>query len=279
MWALRTVHGVLAKDEPEIRHIGTLVHTCLAYHNAARMQVPPAWALARSLEAALEEDGRGAPNRVRTAKEIYAAYAARFTSDTWQPVAVEEEFTATIGELKPLNPQYGWTDPTFDAEVVSCRTDLVFEVNGDLWIADHKTTGGTEGQRLVVWRDDGEWKLNWQVMMNLHILRTPKNVERLGGVIRGFVIQRVKQRRPFDFDRHVVHVSPHAYQFVPLQAREFVAAERRIEAQITRGETPIPNFSMCFGRYGPCDYHALCAADSAADQATIMAAQYRRQTT
>jgi hypothetical protein len=273
LWTLRTVYGLITKYDPPNRLQGTLIHTCLAYHYASLMAKPPDWFHKKSLSDALEDDGEGHPELVRVAKEVYEAFKHRFAGDTWKPVFVEEEFEATIGELDPGGP-----DSTLDSEIVTCRTDLVIESNGDLWIVDHKSTGGGYGgkDRLDPWKDDGEWKMNWQVLMNLHILRAPSNVKKLGGrMIRGFVIQRVKQRPPYDFDRNLISVPALAYQAVPRAAREYVAKERSIMGKIARGETPTPNFSSCWGRYGKCDYHDLCASGTKQEQQAIMNSSFR----
>ena len=270
LWALRTVYGLVPKIEPSFRLQGTLVHTCLAYHYAARMKSPPAWFHERTLEQALREDGDGAPDLIQVAKEVYASFASKFASQAWNPISVEEEYAATLGELDPGGPH-----PELDNEVVTCRTDLVIEVNGDLWIVDHKTTGGTSGQRLAAWREDGEYKLSWQIMLNLAILRAPSNVARLGKRVRGFIIQRAKTRQPFDFDQHPVQVSAKAYALAPRTAREYVIAEKVIEAKIAAKQSPSPNFAMCWGRYGACDYHGLCGAASDFEQNQIITRGFR----
>lgn len=265
------MYGLVTKFDPPLRLQGTLIHTCLAFHNASLMTEPPEWFKARTLADALDEDGEGHPDLIRAAKEIYEAYRLRHAGDTWRPVSVEQEYEATIGELDPGGP-----DPTLDSEVVTCRTDLVIEANGDVWIVDHKSTGGQAGKdRLAAW-SEAEWRLNWQVLMNLHILRAPSNVKRLGGrTVKGFIIQRIKQRPPYDFDRHPVSVPLLAYHAAPRVARKYVAEERSILAMLDRGETPTPNFAMCQGRYGPCDYADLCAAGSKQEQQSIMNSSFR----
>jgi hypothetical protein len=270
-WTLRTLCGLTAKGEPETRGLGTIIHTCLAYYYAARLPNPPKWFRDRTLAEALERDSKGRPALLRTAEEIFDAWRHRYAVDKWEPVCVEEEFEATIGEIDPSAPSAGANAAVVDREIVTCRTDLVIQSGGALWIVDHKSTGGEYGaERLPAWRDDGEWKLNWQILLNLAILRTPKNQARLGGMIRGFIVQRIKQRRPFDFDRNVVPVPLLAYQEVGRAARAYVSKELEIYAKAKRGERPIPNFGMCYGRYGKCDYFDLCAADSKESQTAIM---------
>jgi len=272
LWALRSVHGVVAKYDPPTRLQGTLIHTCLAYHNAALMPVPPVWLGERTLGEALEIDGAGNPALIRVALDVYAAYRHQFSADTWLPLSVEEEYEATIGELDPGGP-----DPSLDAEIITCRTDLVMKTNGMPWIVDHKATGGgwNGKERLETWKDDGEYKLSWQVMTNLHILRTAKNQAKIGGLVRGFIIQRLKHRTPYDFDRHTLTVPALAYADAPRAMRSYVAKERAIFAKLARGERPDPNFSMCVGRYGNCDYHALCSSSSKEEQASVLATAFR----
>jgi len=272
LWALRSSYGVVAKYDPPLRLQGTLIHTCLAYYYAERMRPQPSWFVERPIDVALAKDGEGHPDLIRNAVAVFEAFKQRVAGDTWQPICAEEEFEATIGEIDPEG-----SDTSLNSEVVTCRTDLVIEVNGELWIVDHKSTGGSyNSDRLAVWKDDGEYKMNWQIMMNLHILRTPRNVARLGGrTVRGFIIQRLKQRPPYDFDRHPVHVPALAYQATPRTARNFVAKEREILQKIERGESPTPNFGACWGRYGACDYHDLCAASSKSEQQAILDTAYK----
>lgn len=277
MWALKTLHGLVTLNDPTLRLTGTLVHSCLAYHYASKMPIPPAWTKERTLQEALEHDAQYASNKdelVRSTLAIYNAFQHFASGDAWHPVAVEEEFRATIGDLDPGGP-----DSSLDHEVVTCRTDLVVEINGELWIVDHKSSGGGyasgNGDRLPKWKHDGEYKLNWQVLMNLQILRASHNVSRLGRRVKGFIVQRIKQRPPYDFDRHVVQIAQLAYDDAPRTARGFVAAERQILERVQRGEKPLPNYSMCWGRYGACDYHDICGASSKAAQADIIARNFR----
>lgn len=270
-WALRYKQGLVIKKEPRGRHIGTLVHTHMAYHFASKMDMPPEW-LKTPLEKALERDAHGAPDFLRKSKEVYAAYRARHPQDFSFPVAVEEEFRARIGDLDPGGPM-----PELDDEIVTCRTDLVGKTNGKLAITDHKTTsmGGRDG-RLEPWKDDGEWKTNFQVLMNVAILRTPENQFILGGRVDAFIINRIKVTEPFDFMPNRVGLSAIALEDVGRTARTYVAREKAIEKKIENGEAPTPNFGeRCWTRYGACDYYAICTAHSRDEQAQIIDTHYK----
>jgi hypothetical protein len=265
---LRYGIGVRPTEEPEYRLSGTLIHLALAYHYAAKMDQRPKWFSEKSLDERLDEECHGRHELAQLARDVHAAYKNYWSSEAWRPVAVEQEFAATLGELDPDCPS-GW-DRRHDNQIVTCRADLIVEINGELWIVDHKTQGGNhKSQRLDKWHDDGEFLLNWQVLMNLHILR-----KRAKTSVRGFVINRIRRRMPFDFDRHVLQVPLRAYEQAPRTARSMVARELYIRDKAESGIAPIPNFAACFGRYGPCDYRQLCAADSKEEQDRLLRDKY-----
>lgn len=264
-FALSYIKGLRPRYEPEHRLIGTLVHNCIAYHYAAKLAVPPSWFTQTSLDDALLKDARHAPDLIRLAKNAALAYAKRWAGEPWVPYSVETEYKATLGELDPDGPF-----PELNDEVITCRSDLIVESNGELWIVDHKCSAGQWGKDyLEPWKDDGEYRMSWQAMVNLMIVR-----KRLSEVtskpVSGFVINRVKRREPFDFDRHVLHMPLLAYAQAPRVARMFVREELRIYDDLAHGIKPTPNFSSCFGRYGSCDYINICAAESEDAQNRIM---------
>jgi len=267
LYALRYIFKLIGVSDPPWRMIGTLVHLCLAYHYAARMANPPKWLTDKSLDQALAETGRGNPQEIEQSKAVFAYYVQHWAAgDTWQPMFVEKEFFATIGQLDPGGP-----DSSLDSEVISIRPDLVVEANGDLWIVDHKTAGGGwNSDRLARWKEDGEYLLHWQAMLYLHVLRAAlphRNV-------RGFVIQRVKRTPPYDCDRNPLRIPVLAYQQVPRAARAMALEERRIKEDLAKGIAPTPNFAACQGRYGACDYRDLCAADNEAMKQLVRQTQY-----
>jgi hypothetical protein len=220
------------------------------------------WWYEKSLQQALEEKGRGVPAEIQAAKEMLMAYREWYpdVADPWVPRYLEEEFKATVGELDPGGP-----DSSLDDEVISCRPDAIVEqfdsmLNTNvLWIIDYKTRGkswGKNSDKLESWSDENEFKLDWQVLYNLQIVR-----KRLAPrIVAGFVIQRLKREAPYDFDRHVLVVPGSAYAEAPRAARGFVAAEREIKRRVAAGVKPVPSFLGCWGRYGPCDYRDICAA-------------------
>jgi hypothetical protein len=274
LYALRYIHGIVESPttEPPWRLTGTLVHLVLSYHYALQLPNPPAWATERTLDEALAAEGRGRFENIRTAREVYEYYKQHCAAgDTWRPFLVEHELSATIGELDPDGKS---ANPAVDSTVVTAKCDLIAELNGELWIVDHKCSSGGWGAarsgRLERWKDDGEYLMSWQAMLYLHIVRlrlAPRPV-------RGFVIQRIKRTAPYDVDRNPLRIPRRAYQQVPRSARQMVEREFVIRENLAKGIAPLANYAACMGRYGPCSYRNLCAADSESEAAAVMASDY-----
>ena len=270
LWFYYYMAKVRPRGQRDNMVLGTLVHLFLAYHYAVRLPggARPTWFAARpDLEAALIEDSEGRLDLVKEARDMYAAYCLNYAADPWTPVAVEEEFRATVGELDPGGP-----DPTLDDEVVSCRTDLVVEMNGLTWIVDHKTAApDRRSGRLYAWNGCADWKLNLQVLQNLLILRK-RMPERF---VHSFSINRIKKERPFNgFERNTVDVPAMAYQIAPKLIREAVRRERDLRRRIEAGGDPVSNFGSCYGRFGPCSFFDLCTAHSEDQQNQLFSKLY-----
>lgn len=261
---------LVPRMEPRNRLIGTLVHTCLAYRDASKLPIPPKWFLERSMEEALEKDAHGQHDELKEALRIFRQYSARYAEDPWTPIAIELELEAKISEIYPDAPE--------EARdlVVTSRYDRIVRANGVLLIPDIKTTGGETGARLPAWSEHGnEYRSSFQVLLNLHIARTKKNQEILGGYVRGYWIQRIKQRLPFDEDRNPVLISKLAYEQCPQDAAAYALRKRDLDARLSRGERPIPNRGACEGRYGKCDFYAICYANSREDAGQIERTRFR----
>ena len=272
-YAFRYVTRQRPQGEPTFRLVGTLVHSALAYHYASQMKKPPKWfeklqARGLGVEQVLEAEGEGYPEVVENALATFEAYKARWAGDPVVPLFVEEEFSATLGELDPA-PDRPW--PGLDDEVVTCRVDLVGLLNGLPWIIDHKCTGGEwQRDRLPRFPDQGgEYRLNLQILMNLHILRL--RLPELGyEAPQGFLINRIKRKMPFDFDRNPASPTKLAYDEAPRQIRGLVYKELDIRARMKAGIKPVAGYN-CYGRYGACDYIEICAASSAERRKLVMA--------
>ena len=259
LWALRYHYNYRQYVDTFWRMGGTLIHTCYEYYYASlmdegwrRAQCP--WFYERSLEERLQEQGRDWPDEVKMAKENLAEYMQVYQGEPVKPLFIEREFEARIGDIDPGGPY-----PELDDEVVTCRSDLVFENDAGIWIMDYKSLGRSKCRKdgtLMRWKEDGEYALNWQVLVNLWLVR-----QELGPKVRGFVVQRTTRHRPYDFDRHVLTVPVKAYKETPRQLRLRALHEKEVREKLARGERPKASFHACYGRYGPCDYWDACKAN------------------
>lgn len=269
MWALRYYWYFRPRKENPWRLGGTLIHTCMEYFYARIMErqgrCPPEWYFKQTLLDRLHDQVRmsDAPHIQREALVAMAIanlqqYASIYENDQklLRPLYIEEEFSATLGELDPGGP---W--PELDNEIVTVRSDLVYETErGYISVMDYKSHGRSKVNpktgRLRQWNmETNEYALNFQVLMNLHVLRA-----RFGSRVREFVIQRSTRQEPYDFDRPVLIIPQEAYREAPRTMRELVKHEHEVMQRITAGEKPSPRFHACYGKYGPCDYRSVCLA-------------------
>lgn len=270
MGYLKYIEKYDLREDKGFRLRGTLIHLAMAYLYASKMEKPPSWFYEKDLDTALLERGVGLPDGIQRAKEVLYAYQQEFAIDSWVPFTMEEEFAATIGELDPGGP-----DSTLDSEEVTCRPDLIVKVGDELWIVDHKSKGkgymknGRYYEGLEPWDDDGEFALNWQVMVNLQIVRA-----RLQTPVAGFIIQRMTRepdsRGHFHFDRHNLIVPARAYAEAPRAMRDCVSIERRVRADAAQGIAPAPSYWACDTKWGHCDFRNVCKAGSSEQRHSIL---------
>lgn len=290
-WWLKYAQMYLPVRDKPYRLRGTLIHLAMQYHYGALLRVRPAW-LDVPFEVALEEAGRGFPGDVLTVKELLRQYALEYRVEPWTPFAIEEEFSATVGELDPGGP-----DSTLDDEVVTARTDMLVLSAHEVTqlpvidVFDSKSAGKhwefADGRwrlrgALEPWKDDdGPYRLAWQPLVYLHILRVPSNAARLDHMqVRGFWIQRMT-REPdrqgrHHFDRHLLRIPSVAYGQAPRLIRAAVAKERYIRENAEKGIKPLPCFHACRGPYGPCDFIEVCAAKAPEEQLRILNENFYR---
>jgi hypothetical protein len=240
-----------SKIEPSYRLLGQLVHDCLAYHYAAQLDPLPDWFQASNLDDQLQiRLGENDAELVPQAKEVSRAYLDRFAGDPWTPIFVEKEFKTTVGALDPHGPM-----PELDEELVTCQVDLGVEGNGAVWLVDYKCMGGEWGKdRLPAWTAAVERDYLWQALVNLHVVR--QSIPN----VKGFIVRRVKRRIPYDFDSNQIRPKQRMYDEIPRTIRYAVKRDLELSAL---GATPSAlrrNYSMCSGKYGPCDYVDYCHA-------------------
>lgn len=267
---LRIVH------EPPWRAIGSAIHEALAWHYAAKLPEearPQIWA-PDNFEELVMQASRNVQAVYDIAMDVYQFYCRRHSSESWTPVAVEQEYKATLGELDPEHA----TGTEEDDEYVTCRSDLIVEQNGGLYIVDHKCLAGNYVTgRLDRWQSDNEFTMSLQVMMNLHLVAM--HYQRIGDPrpVKGFIIQRIKRKQPYEIDRNLVDISPRVLRGAPYVARQLVRREAEIKNKVKSGIPVTPNYSQCMGRYGLCDYYNVCSADTSEQAKSFLESAYTRK--
>jgi hypothetical protein len=261
-WWLRygqNVRRVGGQSEKPYLLVGTLVHLRLAYYYAAKMETVPEPFCTVPLEEAVLDIATGHPDLIDQSKGIFDAYVKLDGYSTWIPTHVEQEFTATLKQLDPDGP-----DHTLNDEVVTCRTDLIVQNQGKLWIVDHKTVGGGWSKSLPRWiQENNDYAIPWQAMVYLHVVRQELP-------IAGLIINRLRRVEPYDFDRHVLEIPPMAYVQAPRAMREAIRLETEITFNAQQGVMPVPNLAACYKRYGQCDYIRVCAAQTKEEQIRLL---------
>ena len=264
-WSFHNAMGLKPKTTPDYFMEGTLIHIVLAYHYAGKLAQPPSWYYDIPLEAALLKTGKGHPKAIELAKECGAAYADYYSShDPWEPVAIEEEYVARVGDLRRMVDPFCADHPA-DNEYVTSRIDLVMRINGYIWHADYKTTLHGKG-KLNVLNDDGEYAIYWQFLVQTLILK-----HHFGLDYRGMLVQRIYRREPFDFDRAVVRMPPLPLRDAATVIADRCMAEHRIATEARAAAAagkdmevwmPSGNYWNCFSWGKPCEYRQLCTAEN-----------------
>ena len=288
-WYLRYRKGIRETKDKEFRIAGTLHHDAIAYAYAERIMShgkypTPSWWDGRSLESILAEHGQGWPVQVQLALEMYEAYQNHWwrspVPEPWEPVAVEEEFQARLGDLGIEGP--------LSEEVVTCGTDLIVRNlhTNQLWVCDHKSKGfdpfnRSRVERLEPWvrkstggGDHEQYTIHWQALVNLYLVRLAYPNE----VVGGFIINRFSRKKTktghFLFDRHTLHTSPRVYAHAPQVMRYAVQKELDLDGMVAAGGKPEPHYWACHGKYGCCDYIDLCNADDEDQMNDVLSSQF-----
>lgn len=285
-WYLDIGRGIKPKQTPIHFVEGTLVHLALAYYRAEQLEATkagsaPKWFYEKTLDEALEKEGKGYPQAIKLAKDILQTYRDRWAGrvDPWVPVAIEHEYTATLGQIRKLINPY-WDPCPDDGEVVSARIDLMLRTNGFLWACDYKTTAHGRGGRLGEWNPEGEYAINWQFLLQTAILRI-----NFGTEFKGVLVERILKKPPFDFDRAPAPISRAAFMDLPNVVARQCALERQIakealDAQVAGEDMetwmPSGNWWNCYSWGNPCEYRSLCTSETAGQWKETLVREYQQ---
>lgn len=283
-WYLHFGRGIKPKKTALHFVEGTAFHLCRAYARAAQMEAKkpgsaPAWFHRETLDQALERECKGYPEAIKLAKSMDAAYERFYAgNDPWEPVAVEKEYVASLGQIRKLINPYSPPLPD-DGEQVSCRIDLVYRANGYLWACDYKTTAHGYQGHLKNWNPDGEYSINFQFLLQTAVLKV-----NLGAEFKGVVVERCLKKDPFDFDRTPSPISPAAFRDLPNAIAARCAAERDIARQAfdaqARGEDmntwlPSGHWWNCYSWGSSCEFKTLCTTETAGQFSDALVREYQ----
>lgn len=271
---LRWTLGLKPNEEPIYFTEGTLAHIALAYYRANQLhalgQKAPEWFYQRTLVDCLNEAGRGSPEAVKLGMSILNAYADYYSGhDPWEVVSIEEEYTATLGQIRRLINSASPPMPD-DGEVFSSRIDLLVRTNGYLWAADYKTTKNSDRRssppKLAPFNYEGEYTLSFQFLLQTAILRVVFGTE-----FRGVLVERILKAEPHDFDRTPVPIHAAMFRTLPQTLAACAKAEREVKQleqdAVHRGEDmamwlPPGHFWSCYSGGRPCEYKDICVAET-----------------
>jgi hypothetical protein len=166
--------------------------------------------------------------------QAYRAYRQNYGADSgYKVVSVENELRARIGKEKWLYTQ---------------RADLVMEdAAGKIWFWDHKSAYRIAAKTLRPHILNGQ-------MLGYRMFGRQMYGERFGGVL----LNRVKVRPPYQFDRSPVEAAPAALSRF---TKNIVQIENRIQEYEGRPFEEWPGaYSdlVCTHKYGPCDAFEVC---------------------
>ena len=273
--------GLKPREEPIYFTEGTVAHIALAYYRANQMHLRgmkvPDWFYERTMLDCLHEAGRGKPDTIRLGLSILNAYAQYYEgNDPWEPIAIEEEFFATLGEIRRLINPYAPPQPD-DAERFSARIDLLVRYNGFLWATDYKTTKGQHG-KLGPFNYEGEHTLSFQFLVQTAILRA-----RFGAEFRGVIVERIFKSEPHDFGRTPVPIHAQMFRDLPDTLAMCAQRERELEQLRTQAAAsgadmnfwlPPGAFWACYAGGRACDYKALCVSETLAQRNETVVREY-----
>lgn len=284
-WYWRWVRGLKPNVAPVYFIEGTLAHIALAYYRAQQLhqqgKATPQWFFEESMHDCLLRNGKGYPAAVQLGVGIYAAYQRRYAQlDPWELVAIEEEYKASLGQIRQLLTP-GCASQSDDNEIFTSRIDLMLRTNGYLWACDYKTTKYASRGHLSAFNYEGEYAVNWQFALQTAILRC-----NFGSEFRGVVIERILKTSPHDFDRTPAPLHEAIFRSLPATLTRLAATERALAREIAAaaqaGEDmevwqPSGSFWACYSWGLPCEYRQLCTAENARQLKETVVREYHEE--
>jgi hypothetical protein len=221
------------------------VHAALAYRYAARLPKLPEWFVYRDGYEAIEKLAFDRPDLGQLATRIFTAYEDYYKTDSWRAILVEEQLVVMFENGEPY----------------SCRVDLLAtDVNGDLWIVDHKTCGKPTTNLNAKYCTDR------QMLTNVALARA------CGYPVRGVVINEISREMPYpSFQRETITLNAIAYDLLGITTNFYLDSMKRTRIAFPDPMNRPKNTDACVTKFGPCDFWGLCWGHSSLDEFRVPA--------
>jgi hypothetical protein len=173
----RYIHELVPMGRDRNLHFGTLIHECLQ-----------TWHQNRNLNEVLGLIDRLCPNRLQDeaqrrdwhlATSMMKAYAARYSTEDFEVVALEKTFQGPI-----VNPATGAASRSF---VLAGKVDGIFRIGADHFILEHKTASQLDADYLErLWTD-------FQITIYAHYVEQALGIPITGVIYNILVKARLQQ--------------------------------------------------------------------------------------
>ena len=295
-WELAVKDQLRPRIASEAQMCGSLFHIRSAFYHAAKMtNEKPPWFSGPSCEEVMREFGRDQPAEIERADKAFDDWREKVgDKDTMHPIMVEGEIGATVGDLLGMTQeQWSATGNPVLSELVTGRFDRICIQTagpgaGKIYRFDTKTR--RTAHKLGTWQEDNDYFLNWQVLLYTAIADWyfgQRN--KAGGEVADFVIERIKQRPPYETDRNPVLIPSALRRRMGLVIYEAVARELHLHQMLAAGYTTLQN-GIVTGACGraevrngiasaqwACDFRQICGADTIDIGETLKASWYSRE--
>ena len=225
--------------EPMARSVGTLLHSFLALHYAAKIEGHPVAELGLTPDMlktyAIAKGGN--PAFILEAWRVWVGYRLYYKFEDGQPLAVEQDL---------VDPRTG-ESTRFDT-IMFYENDAPNRLAGT-WIVEHKSASRFDQPTLYGWANDGE-------VIGQVALWKRLGLDRRYGPLQG-VIVNILGKQPKEPKFHRTHVRPFDWQ-IEQHLRDLAIWEGKIQLAISSNSFPRARQS-CIGRYGLCDLFEHCA--------------------
>lgn len=223
--------------EPKPRSIGTLLHTFLALHYAAKIPGNPYATLTPEMVRDFAIRNNANPAFVNEAWRVWVPYRLFYMHEVIEPLAIEHDLVHPV------------TKKSTRFDVIAFFPDEAPDMLPGTYIMEHKSAGRFDQATLYGWPNDGE-------VLGEAALYKALGLEHRFGPLQG-VIVNILGKQPKNPQQHRTIVRPQPWQLEHHLA-DLEHWENLIQLSTTSRRFPRSR-SSCVGRYGMCDLFDHCA--------------------